>query len=100
MLYNNAFCYSGSIKEYKDKNGKPYLAYGHDYLPDLPTDGNFLNNGLVDPFRNPHPHLYEVKKVYEGVEISEIKDNSQINDEPSTYLFEIRNKYSFIDLKI
>jgi len=51
--------------EYKDKNGNPYLAYGHDYHPDLPTDGNFLNNGLVDPYRNPHPHLHEVKKVYQ-----------------------------------
>lgn len=51
--------------EYKDENGKPYLAYGNDYHPDLPTDGNFLNNGLVDPYRNPHPHLSEVKKVYE-----------------------------------
>ena len=51
--------------EYTDENGKPYLAYGHDYHPDLPTDGNFLNNGLVDPYRNPHPHLSEVKKVYE-----------------------------------
>jgi beta-galactosidase len=51
--------------EYKDAHGKPYLAYGHDYHPDLPTDGNFLNNGLVDPYRNPHPHLYEVKKVYQ-----------------------------------
>jgi len=51
--------------EYKDEHGEPYLAYGHDYHPDLPTDGNFLNNGLVDPYRNPHPHLFEVKKVYE-----------------------------------
>lgn len=51
--------------EYKDENGKPYLAYGHDFHKDLPTDGNFLNNGLVDPYRNPHPHLSEVKKVYE-----------------------------------
>ncbi len=51
--------------EYKDDKGKPYLAYGHDYAPDLPTDGNFLNNGLTDPYRNPHPHLYEVKKVYQ-----------------------------------
>lgn len=56
--------------EYIDKNGKPYLAYGHDYHPDLPTDGNFLNNGLVDPYRNPHPHLSEVKKVYEPVQFS------------------------------
>ena len=51
--------------EYKNEDGQPYLAYGHDYHPDLPTDGNFLNNGLVDPYRNPHPHLYEVKKVYQ-----------------------------------
>ncbi len=56
--------------EYKDDNGKPYLAYGHDYHPDLPTDGNFLNNGLVDPYRNPHPHLSEVKKVYEPVQFN------------------------------
>ncbi|PID69904.1 MAG: beta-galactosidase [Flavobacteriales bacterium] len=51
--------------EYKDNNGNPFLAYGHDYHPNLPTDGNFLNNGLVDPYRHPHPHLWEVKKVYE-----------------------------------
>ena len=51
--------------EYEDEDGNPYLAYGHDYHPDLPTDGNFLNNGLVDPYRNPHPHLHEIKKVYQ-----------------------------------
>ena len=53
--------------EYTDENGQAFLAYGHDYHPDLPTDGNFLNNGLVDPYRNPHPHLSEVKKVYQSV---------------------------------
>jgi beta-galactosidase len=51
--------------EYKDEDGQPYLAYGHDYEPDMPTDGNFLNNGLVDPY----PHLYEVKKVYQPVKL-------------------------------
>jgi len=56
--------------EYKDENGNLYLAYGHDYHPDLPTDGNFLNNGLVDPYRNPHPHLSEVKKVYEPAQFN------------------------------
>jgi beta-galactosidase len=54
--------------EYKNEEGLPYLAYGQDFHPDLPTDGNFLNNGLVDPYRNPHPHLAEVKKVYEPVQ--------------------------------
>lgn len=56
--------------EYKDKNGTPYFAYGHDFHPDLPTDGNFLNNGLVDPYRRPHPHIVEVKKVYEPIQFS------------------------------
>ncbi len=73
--------------EYKNKDGKPYLAYGHDYHPDLPTDGNFLNNGLVDPYRNPHPHLSEVKKVYEPAQFK-YKGNS---------IIELENKNFFAD---
>lgn len=73
--------------EYKDENGKPYLAYGHDYHPDLPTDGNFLNNGLVDPYRNPHPHLTEVKKVYEPVQFNYLGKG----------IVEIENKNFFAD---
>ena len=53
--------------EYINESGVPYYAYGHDYHPDLPTDGNFLNNGLVNPKREPHPHLQEVKKVYQPI---------------------------------
>lgn len=73
--------------EYKDENGNPYLAYGHDYHPDLPTDGNFLNNGLVDPYRNPHPHLSEVKKVYEPAQFYTIGKG----------IIEIENKNFFED---
>lgn len=73
--------------EYKDENGKPYLAYGHDFHPDLPTDGNFLNNGLVDPYRNPHPHLSEVKKVYEPSQINYLGNG----------IIEIVNKNFFAD---
>ncbi|MCG9745157.1 glycoside hydrolase family 2 TIM barrel-domain containing protein [Shewanella sp. Isolate8] len=51
--------------------GQRYWAYGKDYHPDMPTDGNFLNNGLVDPDRNPHPHLSEVKKVYQPIKLKE-----------------------------
>jgi len=74
--------------EYTNENGKPYLAYGHDYHPDLPTDGNFLNNGLVDPYRNPHPHLSEVKKVYEPVHFNYLGNG----------IIEIENKNFFSDL--
>jgi len=72
--------------EYKNKNGESYLAYGHDYHPDLPTDGNFLNNGLVDPYRNPHPHLYEVKKVYQP---------AQFHWNPVSGLLDITNRNVF-----
>ncbi len=64
--------------EYKDDNGERYLAYGHDFHPDLPTDGNFLNNGLVDPYRNPHPHLTEVKKVYQPAKFEWNKSGQQV----------------------
>ncbi|MCG7530974.1 DUF4981 domain-containing protein [Psychrobium sp. MM17-31] len=53
--------------EYTDENGVKFWAYGKDFHPTLPTDGNFLNNGLVNPDRQPHPHAYEVKKVYQPV---------------------------------
>jgi len=72
--------------EYKYPNGKPYLAYGYDFHPDLPTDGNFLNNGLVDPYRNPHPHLNEVKKVYQPVDFSLNEDSDEVT---------VSNKYFF-----
>jgi beta-galactosidase len=75
--------------EYKDADGNPYLAYGHDYHPDLPTDGNFLNNGLMDPYRNPHPHLFEVKKVYQP---------AQFLWNPDGALLEVTNKNIFAPL--
>ena len=77
--------------EYTNDKGIKYLAYGHDYHPDLPTDGNFLNNGLVDPFRNPHPHLFEVKKVYEPIHIE------MVNDQKRT--FKVLNKQFFKGLE-
>ena len=52
-----------SIQLINDK-GQKYWGYGKDYHPTMPTDGNFLNDGLVDPNRVPHPPMAEVKKVY------------------------------------
>lgn len=76
--------------EYTNKKGIKYFAYGHDYHPDLPTDGNFLNNGLVNPFREPHPHLLEVKKVYEPVKFRAVNQRKR--------LFEVFNKHFFKSL--
>ncbi|CAM3522582.1 glycoside hydrolase family 2 TIM barrel-domain containing protein [Shewanella pealeana] len=76
---------------FTNENGQRYWAYGKDYHPDMPTDGNFLNNGLVDPDRNPHPHLSEVKKVYQPLKLTELTRNQQ------DVTFTLSNRYDFID---
>ena len=73
-----------------DHQGRRFWAYGHDYHPGLPTDGNFLNNGLVDADRVPHPHLAEVKKVYQPIRFSAV--------DAAAGRFEIENRYAFRDL--
>lgn len=51
-----------------DKDGKWYWSYGGDYGPKgIPSFGNFCCNGLVNAVREPHPHLLEVKKVYQNI---------------------------------
>ncbi|MFT4565491.1 MAG: beta-galactosidase [Saprospiraceae bacterium] len=76
--------------EYVSEKGEKYWAYGHDYHPSLPTDGNFLNNGLVDPNRNPHPHLFEVKKVYAPIKIEVVSGEKGV--------YRIINKHFFKNL--
>ncbi len=53
-----------------DERGRNYWAYGGDFGPaGVRTDGNFLVNGLVSADRRPHPHAWEVKKVYQPVRV-------------------------------
>lgn len=44
-----------------------YWAYGGDF-GDQPNDGNFCIKGLIGSDRVPHPHYYEVQKVYQPVD--------------------------------
>ncbi len=76
--------------EYTNENGVKYWAYGKDFHPDLPSDGNFLNNGLMTPDRKPHPHAFEVKKVYQAIRFN-VQDINK-----GHYLVE--NRYDFINL--
>lgn len=76
---------------FTNDKGQRYWAYGKDYEPDMPTDGNFLNNGLVDPDRNPHPHLSQVKKVYQPIGFDKFRiDGTQVS-------LTLSNKYDFKD---
>ncbi len=57
-----------------DEKGTKYWAYGGDFGPeDVPSDGNFCLNGLVNPDRSPHPGLEEVKKVYQDYSIQPVQ---------------------------
>jgi beta-galactosidase len=46
-----------------------FWAYGGDY-GDEPNDGNFCINGLVFPDRTLPPKIWEVKKVYQSIDIT------------------------------
>ena len=74
-----------------NEKGEKFWAYGGDFGPkDAWTDGNFNCNGLVDPNRNPHPGLYEVKKVYQYVGFKAV--------DIAKGVFLLTNKYDFLNL--
>ena len=74
-----------------DERGREYWAYGGDFGPaGMRNDGNFLVNGLVSADRQPHPHAWEVKKVYEPVGISWVDANPR--------RIVVENRRAFTDL--
>ncbi|MBU2426170.1 MAG: DUF4981 domain-containing protein [Gammaproteobacteria bacterium] len=75
---------------YTNPNGVKFWAYGQDFHPTLQSDGNFLNNGLVDPNRVPHPHAFEVKKVYQPARFTAI--------DVAAGRFSLLNRYAFRSL--
>ncbi|NQU86290.1 MAG: DUF4981 domain-containing protein [Mariniphaga sp.] len=75
----------------ENDEGEMFWAYGGDFGPDtVPSDGNFCNNGLVNPDREVKPHLLEVKKVYQYMGFEPVNlEKGEIS---------ILNKYDFINL--
>jgi beta-galactosidase len=74
-----------------NEKGETYWAYGGDFGPDdVPSDGNFCNNGIVDPDRGIKPTLFEVKKVYQhiGFSAQDLKNG----------IVTLENKYAFLNL--
>ena len=75
----------------KDAQGNEYFAYGGDFGENMPSDGNFCINGLVDPDRKPHPQLAEVRKVYQPIKIESVDLDS--------LKFRIINRFDFSNLE-
>lgn len=70
-------------------DGQMWFAYGGDY-GDEPNDYNFCINGLVSPDRDPHPGLWEYKKVLEPVRVEAV--------DLAAGKLRIHNRYHFADL--
>lgn len=57
-----------SMYAYDKETGQRYVAYGGDF-GDKPNDGTFVMNGLIFSDLTPKPAYYEVRKVYQNVEV-------------------------------
>lgn len=66
-----------------------FFAYGGDF-GDVPNSGNFCINGLIQPDRTPNPHLREVRKVYERIDVEPI--------DVATGRVRVHNKFAFTDV--
>ena len=77
------------LRDQNSENGQPDFLYGGDF-GDVPNDGNFCINGLVDPDRNPHPGLEELKYWIQPINVK------KINLHKGTLILE--NRYDFLSL--
>lgn len=74
-----------------DAQGCEYWAYGGDFGKDMPSDGNFVCNGLIGADQRPHPGLAEVKYNYQNVGFEA--------DAAATGRFRVTNRFYFTDLE-
>ncbi len=74
-----------------DANGKPYFAYGGDMGTEYtPSDGNFVDNGIVNPDQDPHPSMSEVKYTHQNVNFEAV--------DLAAGEFRITNRFYFTNL--
>lgn len=75
----------------KDAKGHHIAAYGGDMgFVGIPNDSNFCTNGLVAADRSLHPHIWEVKKVYQYVHMEPVGF--------TTHRLMVANRHDFITL--
>ena len=75
----------------QDEQGRPFWAYGGDFGTDMPSDGNFCCNGIVNPDRVPHPAYSEVKYVHQNVAFETV--------DALAGQFKVTNRFYFKSLK-
>ena len=96
-IESSNYCMGGAIWDWADQaitaydpaTKKSYNGYGGDFR-DKPNDGMFCMNGILRPDHSAKPQYYEVKKVYQNVDVTMV--------DPATATIEIFNKNYFTDL--
>ena len=81
-----------AIDTYTKDEGIKYFGYGGDH-GDWPNDGMFCMNGIMLPDLTPKPQYYEVKKVYQNVEVT--LDSISGKESDAVVHFTIFNKNYF-----
>ena len=71
----------------KDDNDKEFWAYGGDFGENMPSDNNFVCNGIISADYTPHPAIWEVKYAYQYIRF-----------EKTDQEYKISNFHNFIDL--
>jgi beta-galactosidase len=71
----------------KTDDGTEFWAYGGDYGENMPSDNNFVCNGIISADYTPHPAMWEVKYAYQYVRFEETQAG-----------YKITNWHDFIDL--
>lgn len=74
----------------KDDNGRDIWAYGGDMgFAGVVNDSNFCANGLVAADRSLHPHIWEVKRIYQYIHFESVPFSER--------LIRITNRHDFLD---
>lgn len=83
LFYANDMLIGGFVWDWVDQslwknpqNPQDGFVYGGDF-GDFPNNNNFCINGIIGSDRKPHPHYYELKKVYQPVRFT-LKQNSPL----------------------
>ncbi len=101
LIYENDMLVGGFIWDWIDQalwkdrhNHAEGFVYGGDF-GDFPNDGNFCINGIIGADGVPHPHYYEMKKVYQPVSFKLISRQPLIVEITNRHLATNLNEYDF-----
>ena len=101
LIYENDILVGGFVWDWVDQalyknqeNPAEGFVYGGDF-GDYPNNNNFCINGLIGADRVPHPHYYELQKVYQPVSFKMNSKNPLIIEIENRQLATNLNEYDF-----